>query len=68
METRRDTNGRMFSQFCDRMYAHIHKLHNEPTEKPPERQTLLNVDRIVVCITVMLRCNHRGGYLELCLH
>lgn len=32
VETRRDTNGRMFSQFCDRMYAHVHKLHNDPAK------------------------------------
>lgn len=32
VETGRDTNGRMFSQFCDRMYAHIHKLHNDPAK------------------------------------
>lgn len=32
VETRGDTNGRMFSQLCDRMYAHIHTLHNDPAK------------------------------------
>lgn len=30
--TRGDTNGRMFSQFCERMYKHIHKLHKDPAK------------------------------------